>query len=194
MKSLTVGLIVLANCLAHSQPTPEWISPQGRDSASIGWTMFEKAPEDYRFFQMGRPGLRIMSGPYSTTPAFTIPLMQAELDKGGLQPYFSAYRDISGDGVNDIWLYRHYGASPPYREGFRSVNPVTGQDIIVLDEQRYSYSPWWEADLDNDGVIEIVVRREPFPATTDHSYEYRQRTSRPFHQHLNGLLPRVVIQ
>jgi hypothetical protein len=170
MKSLSLGLIALVNCIALSQPIPEWTSPQGRDSVSIGWTDVSTSPPGIRFFQMDRTSIRIMSGAYSTTPAITIPLAAAEADQGGLYPFFMVYGDMSGDGVSDILLYRRYG-SYPYRYGFRIVNPITGQDIFLFDDPNYSYTSSSINDLDGDGFVELAVARQTYPPPRDNAYE-----------------------
>jgi hypothetical protein len=120
---------------------------------------------------LDRTSARIMSGPYSITPATTIPFIAAEQEHGRPHPYFFECPDMSGDGANDIITYRFYGSSYPYRNGFRVINGVTGQDVYLFDSSGYSYLPRGEADLDNDGFVELSVARSVYPPPSNSSYE-----------------------
>jgi len=171
MKWLAVGLVMVVICLAHAQPTPEWTSPQGSDSLQMGWVILRITPAiDYRFYQWDRSALSIMSRPYDVTPAITIPLTTGEREYygDGFYPWISM--DLSGDGIFDLVLHRRYGAAFPYREGFRVVNTVTGQDIYEFDAPNASYRVIDITDFDNDGLIELAVGREPYPPTQQRSY------------------------
>jgi hypothetical protein len=172
MKSCVLALTILAHSITVSQPIPEWTSPEGSDSVLIGWMLLRLAPTvGYTFYKLERTSLKLMSGPYSSTPTITIPLTVAEQPSDVLYPPFNPF-DVSGDGAHDIIISRRYNSSEPYRYGFRIVNSVTGQNVYLFDSPVYSYAYVDISDLDRDGFLELVVLRQSFPPDADHAFEF----------------------
>jgi len=173
MKRIASLLVLWTSIPVFSQPVPEWTSPTGNDSLRSGWLTLQVlssgAPIN-RFYEVDLNSIRVMDGHYSTSVAIAIPFEPNEVPPWGLPPFIQTSPDMSGDGLNDIVINR-YDLMAAIR-GFRVVNSITGQTIYDFDDPGYSYSLWSASDVDNDGFIEMVVRRSAYPAMASNPYEY----------------------
>ena len=168
MKRAVLFLLLALPCFSLSQPVPEWTSPTLQSEVIYsGWKYLRVNPIETRFFQADSVSYRLMTGPFSTTVATTIPLAPSEASSIQVEDC----PDVSGDGIMELVIHRQYQGYS--RRGFRVVDVLTGQTLFLFDDPNYSYFFEELSDLDHDGHNDLVVYRVPYPTSYPGPYVYQ---------------------
>jgi hypothetical protein len=141
-------------------PTVEFASPTRNAHGFMMWR-FSDTVTEYRYYDVDGNSIRIMTGPYSTTVATTIPLEAGE--QSAAAAGMLAYADMSGDGVVDLVLTKSELTMSGGSFSFRVVNSVTGQTILRCEDPSYWCMFLQASDIDNDGRVELIVKRSGPP-------------------------------
>ena len=152
---LLLTLLGIPQPAAGQSPTPDFVSPtkSAHGFVLLRYTATESA---YRYYDIDANAIRIMNGPYSTTVAATIPL---EANEESSAYALLAFADMSGDGFNDLVISKVNVTTPGGLYAFRVVNSITGQTIYRCEDSTYSCIFVQAADLNNDGLVELVAKR-----------------------------------
>jgi len=142
-----VNTFFSAITVAQMPSTTKWtVLPPAISYAYTGW-IYNYSANSSRYFISDSTSLRIMDGPFSTTPSVTVVFDQAAKESY----YFADIPDVTGDGVRDIDI-------PRGQTGFRIVDGATGNTVWIFDDPvNYSYRLEEVVDLDHDGKNELVV-------------------------------------
>ncbi len=166
MKTCLFCLIVLVPCLfAFAQPTLLFTSPVPDTVTHYTYLYLVSYPLDYRLARVTATSVVIMTGPYSTTAAYTVTKTAAETG-------VSQTTDVTGDGISEMVLTKYVTVGNTSRTALRIVNPVTNATYLTLDDANYSYVGCSANDWDGNGNIELMVYRYAFPLQSNSNLQY----------------------
>ena len=164
---IIIILILFTTTFSFSQFNLEWTSPNQPTNVNMGWvtwfTFNQSFPLSNRFYIKYEDKIDFMfEGAHNLTPEYTYIYSDAEKQAGSLLTCL--YYDFNSDNFPEFKITKRYG-SYPYREAFRILDLKTNLNIIDFDNSTSSYDYYTISDIDNDGTIELVVRKEPYPST-----------------------------
>ncbi len=159
----TLFFTLLINSLIFSQWQSEWNSTQLNYYVVSGWLTFDFSgnANSARFYRLDEFTFSITSGPYSVTPEYTYNFTQEEMDGGYL--LYSLGTDLTGDGYTEFYVMSQYGSAEPYRYSFKIFDIVTGDILLEMDNESYSYDYPTIWDADGDNTLECTFVRYDYP-------------------------------
>jgi len=110
-----------------------------------------------------------MGEDFSSTPQYTYTFSAAERLAGEL--VYSTGYDLNGDNKADFYVMSYYGTSTAYRSAFKVIDVTTGNAIFQKDDPNFSYTyPIFE-DINNDGKLECIIMKYPYPSLLTYTTE-----------------------
>lgn len=166
MKSILSLLILIYSSMSFAQISLEWESPIKSTSVEMGWAtwLLMKPPYEYsyRFYINDKNKIQFMfEGAYNLNVEYEYTFSQEEKNAGSY--LMCSYYDLNNDGFPEFLVNKSYQGSPN-RRGFRFFDLKTNTTYLDFDEANYSYHSYQISDIDKDGTIELVVRKENYPS------------------------------
>jgi hypothetical protein len=166
-----VLFMLLTAGAASAQWASDWNSATAGTGVVSGWLAFQQNGDGwlYRFYTIDTVGFRVMETAYSDVAAYTYTFSAAERLAG--EYVYSLGLDLTGDAIVEFYVMSAYGATTPYRQGFRIIDLVTNTALFERDDAAtsYGYPSVW--DVDNDGVLECTTAASNYPAETSYGYQ-----------------------
>jgi hypothetical protein len=165
-------LFAFATCLnIRAQWQQEWTSASASSLVYGGWIAFTELNDEweYKYYIIDESTLKIMNGPYSSTPLYQYALTEAE-KLAGYQIY-SLGVDLTGDNNVEFYVLSYYGSGEPYRQSFKIFDITTGHILFEKNNTSlyYTYPVVW--DVDADGILECTYAVYDYPNFVNYNYE-----------------------
>jgi len=149
----------------------QWTSSGLPYSKLSGWMNFEKQGDNWlkRIYTIDSTRFDIMQTGFSTTVQYSYIFSNPERLAGA--QLYSLQQDLNGNNFVDAYILAYNGVSTNYRQSFKIVDLASGDVLMEKNDANYYYNYPSVADINNDGLLELIVVKYEYPLFANFFYE-----------------------